>query len=391
MAEITKPILLDESFNAKMDSLIEAVKYSGGAGKPKTFEDIQRMCRQGTIKQWLEVGEEFTFKYNGNDVPAVVMQFIENGRSGSLAIKNTNLKNGVVFQTKDLLMNLQFDEKEAFYYSPEGLPAGAYSFILREHSWFSGDVGKTFYFTLAHALPANGQIVFQQSYNATLEGASIKTYAKGDATVIDTATMSSTAISGATALGELKNSFSGNFNSCQRALLGNSRWSESAIRQMLNSNGNAGTYWQPQNHWDRRPSWYGSQAGFMKGLDTDLLPYVAEMSVDTYKNTVCDGGGLDTTIDKFFLAGNNEMYYPTEGADNGVVWELYVKSSQYASPNAGADPCRIKKLNGSATYWWLRSPHVGHARDARLVLPSGERDNHDADTSYGLAPAFVIA
>ena len=129
----------------------------------------------------------------------------------------------------------------------------------------------------------------------------------------------------------------------------------------------------------------------MNGLETLFTNYVADVEIDTYRNTVCDGGGLDTTEDKFFLAGRNELFFSQEGADNGEPFELYKQESISSTVHIGADPVRVKKTSGSATYWWMRSPYVGNAYPVRIVSPTGENNTSNAYDSNGVAPAFVIA
>ena len=135
-----------------------------------------------------------------------------------------------------------FDATEAFFANrtSAALPAGTYNFLLQAHSWYSADVGKYFQFVLTNDLPVGGQLVFQQAYNATLEGASVKVYAsKNTLNGSPTETVTLTEGRTGTYLGELRNSYDLNaadnyqkcFNHCQRALLGNNRWSQSAIRQ----------------------------------------------------------------------------------------------------------------------------------------------------------------
>lgn len=389
---------------AKLDSLCNITSIGDGLklesdgtlkmDVPNTWEDIQEVTRRGVAPSVLTIGQTYKFQRDGADINAKVMGFItENGRAGSIKIKDNNLQYGVIFQTEDCLYSLQFDEREAFYYTPTGLSAGDYCFVLGQHSWYSADVGKTFYFTLANSVPAGGQLVFTQAYNATLENATINVFNSSTTySANQTAVMSSTEISGATNLGTLNNAFNGNFNSCQRALFGNNRWKESALRQHLNSNAVAGSVWTPQNNWDRCPSWRTSTKGFINGLSSSFLPYVAECSIDTYKNTVCDGGGLDTTDDKFFLPGRMEAFMPSEAtADNGAYWAYYKNGSTSQTPHTGADAVRIKYLNDSATYWWLRSPSVGDAYIVRFLSPTGAYSYSYAYISYGVAPAFVIA
>ena len=396
MSEVTKPILLDETFKAKIDLQIAELHKIAlaitGRGSTSSWEDLQVLAKSGVARDYLELGQVFTFKRDSVDIPCFVVDFIDNNKNGSIKIKSNNLQHGIIFHTIDSIYALQFDGREAFYHAADGLSAGDYCFKLGEHSWVSADVGKTFYFHLDNTVPAGGQLVWKQSYNATLEGASIDVFDSGnDFTANETVTMSSTEIVGATDLGTINNTFNGNFNSCQRALFGNNRWKESAIRQHLNSDAAAGSVWTPQNHWDRPPTWEDSTKGFMNGLETSFTNYVAAAEIDTYRNTACDGGGFDTTEDKFFLAGRNELFFPQEGVDNGVPFELYKQESISPIAHIDVDPIRVKKTSGSASYWWTRSPYVGLAYGVCNVTPTGESDVSGANYSYGVAPAFVIA
>ena len=396
MSEVTKPILLDETFKAKIDLQIAELHKIAlaitGRGGTSSWEDLQVLAKSGVARDYLELGQVFTFKRDSVDIPCLVVDFIDNNKNGSIKIKSNNLQHGIIFHTIDNIYSLQFDEREAFYHAADGLSAGNYCFKLGEHSWVSADVGKTFYFHLDNAVSAGGQLVWKQSYDTTLEGASIDVFDSGnDFIVNETVTMSTTEIAGATDLGTINNSFNGNFNSCQRALLGNNRWKESAMRQHLNSDAVTGSVWAPQNPWDRPPLWKDSTKGFMNGLETSFTNYVADVEIDTYRNTVCDGGGLDTTDDKFFLAGRNELFFTQEGADNGVPFELYKQESISPIAHTGVDPIRVKKTGGSAAYWWMRSPYVSHAHGVRRVSPTGEDNRNLANGSCGVAPAFVIA
>lgn len=385
MAQFTKPPVLNEAFNAKMDlataELHKIALAIGGETHVGTWEEIKIVTRAGKAKQALQVGQEFMVGSLG--IPAMVMGFIEDGRSGSLKIKDSNLTDGVIFQFKDNLYNLQFDSAEAFYYT-EGLEAGTYNFTVGSttSSWVAG----AYQFTLANAVPAGGQLGLSGNYTTALTSLKVNVYASRTATSASEQ-CAITEGSGGTALGTLGSQL----NHPQRISYGNNRWKDSAMRQHLNSDAVAGSVWTPQHQWDRPPSWVSSQKGFLNGLPTSFTDYIAEMEIDTYRNTVTDGGGLDTTTDKIFLAGRNEVWMLTEGADNGTPWSYYKDNSVSPTAHTGADPIRVKKTGSSAYYWWLRSPGVGSAHSVRSVHTSGAYDNYLAVNSYGVAPAFVIA
>ena len=403
---ITAVSVVEDTFVAAMDEAGEKeyeIIYDGSAWKYEGHPIILADCGlsvTGTAAQ----GDTIIVVETASVINMVVMDFIEGNQTskGNIKIHDKTKQYGMILQSEKLLYNLQFDEREAFYYAPDGLAAGTYHFTLGAHIWVSGDVGKVFQFTLTQAVPAGGQLVFVQGYNVTLTGGSIRTFASGSSTtVIETAVMSEG--SGGTDLGTLDNTINGNFNCCQRALLGSNRWSTGAMRQHLNSAKVAGQVWTPQTNFDRPPSWVTSTAGFMHGLDPEFVKICADVDLLTALNTVCDtsstegsaGTGYETTVDKYFLPSRPEVFGGGDNAsDKGNAWEYYKANSDVpgGSSNSGNDSNRTK-LNTAGTpyYWWLRSPYDGYGGHVRYVLPAGYISGNNANNSHGVAPACVIA
>lgn len=349
-------------------------------------------------------GDTIIVVETASTINMVVMDFIENGQTtiGNIKLHDKTKQYGMILQSEKLLYNLQFDEREAFYYAADGLAAGTYHFKLVEHTWVAADTGKSFQFTLTQAVPAGGQLVFVQGYNATLDGGSIRSFESGSSTTaIETAVMS--VGTGGTDLGELKNAINGAMNGCQRALLGSGRWGTSAMRQHLNSAKVAGQVWAPQTNWDRPPSWVSSTAGFMHGLDPEFVKICADVELLTALSTVCDttategsaGTGYETTTDKYFLPSRPEVFGGGDNAsDKGDAWQYYAANSDVpgGSSNAGNDSNRTKvSMAGAPYYWWLRSPYVGSGVGVRSISPAGYVYSYDASNTLGVAPACVIA
>lgn len=403
---ITAVSVVEDTFVAAMDEAGEKeyeIIYDGSAwiyeGHPIILADYG-LSVTGTAAQ----GDTIIVVETASVINMVVMDFIEGNQTskGNIKIHDKTKQYGMILQSEKLLYNLQFDEREAFYYAPDGLAAGTYHFTLGAHTWVSGDVGKVFQFTLTQAVPAGGQLVFVHGYDVTLAGGSIRTFASGSSTTaIETAVMSEG--SGGTDLGTLDNTINGNFNCCQRAFLGSNRWSTSAMRQHLNSKAVAGSVWTPQTNFDRPPSWVTSTAGFMHGLDPEFVKICADVDLLTALNTVCDtsstegsaGTGYETTVDKYFLPSRPEVFGDEDNAsDKGNAWQYYSANSDVpgGSSNAGNDSNRIKvNASGTPYYWWLRSPYVGSGGHVRSVYPAGSIYGHDAYNSRGVAPACVIA
>lgn len=176
-----------------------------------------------------------------------------------------------------------------------------------------------------------------------------------------------------------------------RQSYGSNNWSESGIRQWLNSAGNPGTWWQAKTDYDVQPTYATSTAGFMKGLDADFLATVGEVSKITAKNTVTDGGGSDTTTEKFFLLSLTEIYGGLNNSiSEGVVYPYYSDNSALTAAGTGTDANRIKYRNGSAQYWWLRSPNPSSSGNVRKVNTTGIVYSGSASGGGGVAPACCI-
>lgn len=176
-----------------------------------------------------------------------------------------------------------------------------------------------------------------------------------------------------------------------RKSYGSNNWAESGIRQWLNSAGNPGTWWTAKTDYDVQPTYATSTAGFMKGFDADFLATVGEVSKITAKNTVTDGGGSDTSTEKFFLLSMTEIYGGlNNNISEGVVYPYYSDNSSLTAAGTGADTNRIKYRNGTAQYWWLRSPNPSYSSNVRGVTTTGNVDSSGAIHSYGVAPACCI-
>ena len=384
---------IEDKLDTMNDNLHKiSLAIGGEVSKPTTFEEVRILCRNGNINGMLEIGEVIPFTKDGVKYNAIVVDFIKDGQhSNGLRLQN-GLKRGVIFQTEKILYSLQFDEREAFYYAKDGLPAGTYHFKVGAHPWVAGENGKTIQFTLREPVPVGGQLVWKHAYNEAFAGGGIDVFANGDyVTTIETVTMSEGA--GGVDLGTITNAIDGNLNSCQRALLGSNNWKESAMRQHLNSNAAAGSVWTAKTVFDRPPSWRASTKGFLNGVNDDLANNVAEVIRHTYRNTVSDGGKFDETKDKIFLASRKEVFMPSESSDDDTEpFDWYKSNSISDVAHTNGDPIRVKAYtNGTAGYWWLQFPSVGSAHDVRLVTPTGAHDGTSAHGSNGVAPAFVIA
>lgn len=102
-----------------------------------------------------------------------------------------------------------------------------------------------------------------------------------------------------------------------------------------------------------------------------------------------DQSGANGLLCKIFLLSGYEVgwttstssYFPVDGAKLD-----YFESGTGTSANNK----RIANLNGSAYYWWLRSPYTGTPSSVWLVFSDGNRHSSDASNSNGIRPALIL-
>ena len=171
----------------------------------------------------------------------------------------------------------------------------------------------------------------------------------------------------------------------------------------------------------------GSPAAAYVGFDNGVVVLrqdihsngVYDSSNNDYANSDLNTWGNGTYLNTIDEAVRNKIlsvkvpYRPgTSGSSvsagaNGLSCKVFflstkeVDSTQSNSPNEGAvfsyfkgggNSKRIAKLNGSANYWWLRSPNTTDSGLAYFVYSDGDVgfNGHNVYNSYGRRPAFVL-
>ena len=347
--------------------------------KIESWADVQNIVNLGMAHNVFKVGEQFECSHT--KYGTLIWDIVD------VAPEKISLC------THKCITNLKFDIEEALYYAETELAPGTYNFTVVNQIWYPSDNGKTFQFTLTKPVPQGGQIVLDMTYNNTLAGKGVYTYPSGGSTaLIEAAPI--TQGSGGTALGKTDGSVA-NVNHIQRAIMGSNNYKESFLRQWLNSDGAAGTFWTSQTVFDRLSSWpyeKPSIDGFMNGLDADFLAVVSDTTYDVGLNNVTDGGGKETLTDKFVLLSRDEIYAGSEGGvTQGKPLPYFSEFSYNGNPSTETDNNRIKTdARGVATDWWLRSPNTIYAGSVRYVSPSGVLNSNVADRTFGVAPACNI-
>ena len=107
------------------------------------------------------------------------------------------------------------------------------------------------------------------------------------------------------------------------------------------------------------------------------------------------GSGTSTTVTsgsnglsaKIFLLSATETSFDFSYMPSGEGAELaYFKGCADNS----SDSKRIAKLNGSAAYWWLRSPDCSNSGGALYVYSNGDWGSSGCSYSLGIRPALIL-
>ena len=158
---------------------------------------------------------------------------------------------------------------------------------------------------------------------------------------------------------------------------GNNRWAYSAVRQLLNSEGDTDTWWTAQHEYDVAPSYASQIPGFLK----DFTEY--EKGIIVTKTNRCvldtnDGGGSETVQDKVWLPSSYamglEFFQPLE---DDHTYEAYTSNSE-----------RAYQSN-----WWLRTINgTSSASSVRFVSSGGTLGYITANiSSFAVRPFCLLS
>lgn len=127
---------------------------------------------------------------------------------------------------------------------------------------------------------------------------------------------------------------------------------------------------------------------FLNLFESNIRDVIKQVKIPYRKNGGSGGqnqSGANGLSCKVFLLSGPEVglagasYMPNDGA-----------KLDYFNANIETDSKRIAYLNGSAAFWWLRSPHTNYSSDVGDVLSDGSLFFHSAYNSYGVRPALIL-
>ena len=372
------------------------------------WNNIREIVRSGKAPQYYPIGSIIYDNFNSSTGTAFEVVAYDNHFDDTLTAQGYTHSMTLCEQ---LLTNvILFDNAEAMLYTEQLIPAGTYRFTIPNYdSQYGGN--KTYYFTSTADLPIGSQIVLNWPYNQTPK--TVSAYSPSGSLLaqeVTTATTgwsaltlteyidgeSPTAIDLGTAAGpttQLGTSVYGQMNHIHRARYGSNNYLQSGIRQYINSNLSANTWWTPQTIFDR-PYSSRTSAGKLTTLNQDLVNIMATPTIKSKTNQYFETTSLDgttftlntdytITTDKMFLLSPVEVGFSTTDTSIGSLLNYYIGATNTTR-------IKLRKSNNSAYYWWLRTPYPSNAHYVRYVISSGALSHDSANNSRGSAAACVI-
>lgn len=380
---------------------IAAIIGVNGTYDISSISKVQYLVKMGLAEKVIPVGSQIitTWADTSTTTPTQYTAVWDVVHYGKVTLQDGETVNGMYLQWHYATpFGVQFDNYEAFYYATSILPAGTYN-VSFGVSWGKNVINnKVYQFTTTQDIPAGGQISgFEMAPDTTTDKWNVKTWrTSSDTTPLETLTL--TEGSGGTSLGVLKPGGDGTLNCLQRTSYGYNRWSQSAIRQWLNSANSSTKWWTPQHNFDRFPNELLTKNGFLSGFSSDFLSAIGTVKVTTALNTITDSaiGTQEDTYDKIFLASLQQENIVPQLADvEGETWEYWKRASGRTgySPVSTAMQNYVtygidNKLN--AQYVRLRSAYRGFSNSTWFVGASGGVGANSSTAAYRCAPACVI-
>lgn len=336
MALTEVPIINDQldTLNEKMNALNHLISHQNAtidllasdkrAALSSNIEAISEMIRNDELLEEMDYGDKVAFPWSNDTTnynPEMNLCHIEDGELED----GETIKTAIFEWDKVIPFGMPFDAPEAIFASASDLAAGTYYFKIVNDSW-GGNNNKYVSFTLSETLTAGKQIRKKSgAYNAAIENCTLGIFTNGlDLTGTELSfTVSTTQPSSGTSLGQTD--ATGDLNHWQRIVLGYNRWSQSNLRQFLNSTATKGNWWTQQNKWDVAPSQHTSYDGLLHGYASDYLAHFPACKTITVASNL-DGNAVDVTYDRVFLASLEQMYItPQEStpSSEGAYWEYY--------------------------------------------------------------------
>ena len=363
-------------------------------------EMIARLCKSGEILEVMDYGDQIAPAWaDGTDNYNPAFNLCH---EADALLEDQESIHGAYWEwDKVLPYGAQFDAPEAIYYFAGTEQPGDYYITIGaaySNGWIAG---QSIQITLTAAPDADDQLVISLNTSGDTNptgGRTWNVYAKGGTESKQTGTTSN-GTSG-TKLGETSSTnghtTNGRVNAPSRCVYGYNRWSQSGLRQFLNSAAAAGSWWTAQNPWDRPHALAATKAGFLAGYSADVMRYFKPIKVVT---VACDAdsNAEDVTYDRVFLSSLEQMYCtPQFSGKEGEYWEYYKRLlGRTTTAPTSATYARLIKyaLNSptSAQHCFRRSALRAAASTVWCVTSSGNVAGTNANGAVRCAPCVFIS
>lgn len=193
-----------------------------------------------------------------------------------------------------------------------------------------------------------------------------------------------------------------NSSNTDRQSGGNNRYSVSNIRQWINSDAGEGQWYSAQHDADQAPTAgnvysdyniYADDAGFLNGFSQNFKNALLDTTLTVGLNTVTDGGGSETVVDKIFLASKTEVGLANENnIAEGVILPIFTDAASRCTTvtqECLEDRDSTNGPHNTTEYydWWLRTPYATKAAYSRYVNENGAVGGHHSYRGhYGVRP-----
>jgi len=409
MSIVTNPIILDGTFREEMDALRHLISHQNAAidllasdkraSLSSDIATIAALCKNGEILELLDYGDQISMAWKEGETEYTPAWNLCHESDEELEDGET--VHGAFFEwDKTTPTGCPFDECEALYYF-DGTEGAGEHYIAISMNYGNGWIaGQNIQFNFVNP-PAEGDqlVLSHNNYDVNPTGGITWTiYAKGSTEAKETGVTSNG--NAGTKLGETSSTSpqatNGRVNAPARVDYGYNRWSQSALRQRLNSEAAAGGWWTPQNEWDRPPAAAATLDGFLHGYSDDVIRHFKPIKVVTVTNNF-DENVEDITYDRVFLASLEQMYaVPQFPGVEGNYWEYYKRLLGRTTPApTGKTYTRLIKyaLNAptSAQYCFRRSAHRAGASNVWHVGASGLLNSGNARGAHRCAPSVFLS
>ena len=384
---------------AHQNAAIDLLASDKRAALATDITAIAELAKNGELLEVMDFGDQISMAWGdgtNNYTPALNLCHESDEK-----LEDDETIHGVFFEwDKTTPTGVPFDDPEAIYYFDGTESAGTY-YITIGKSYYGWDTSKHIQITLTAAPDADDQLFIdcgKDRANDPTNGRNWYVYGKGSTTAKQSGTTSN-GTSG-TSLGSTDTTstakVNGRVNAPERVVYGYNRWSQSALRQWLNSTAAAGAWWTAQNGWDRPPAVAATLRGFLAGYDEEVYTHFKPIKVVTVAPDA-DSNAEDVTYDRVFLSSLEQMYCtPQFSGKEGDYWEYYKRLlGRTSTAPTGQTYARLIKyaINAatSAQYCWRRSAYRSGAASAWYVAASGTVASNYACSALRCAPSVFIS